>query len=499
MALPRFFQRAVTAIGQHCSMPREKLAQLLDNVLIEVCLGDDCINGGNATWTASLLINILSRLYPRLIISGSAQACANAESIALNINPAIEILKSAAEPMLKIAIGMRGPQPCGVLCPSSSGWVARISQSGEPPLIGPNNTYAASFAACLAAAEIFRCVFNDHLQNHQPINNVQISLLDFTESNGATLPLEAVDIREVAFVGLGAVGNAGLWAIARHPGLSGKAWLVDHEPVDETNLQRYVLASDQDDKKNKTEISLRELVDTGLELIPSTRTLSDFADEIDGNFSIETICISVDNFYDRRVAQALLPRLIVNGYTGEKDLGASWHYFGENDSACLACLYRGNPPKSELERMVEALGLPKEEVVRLFPSGRLLTKLHLQAIEEHRKLEKGMLIHLEGKHIKDVYGEVVCGSIGITVDKGNQREIVPLTHQSVIAGILMVSALVKQLTPGLTHFNRQANLVQWPNILKPPASRWSHKVRPTVGCICADSDYLELYRNKWLL
>jgi len=39
----------------------------------------------------------------------------------------------------------------------------------------------------------------------------------------------------------------------------------------------------------------------------------------------ETICISVDNASTRRAAQALLPKLIINGWTGDQSLGASWH------------------------------------------------------------------------------------------------------------------------------------------------------------------------------
>lgn len=495
MALARFFSRAATAIGQHLSIGRDDLENFLEQTLIEVHFGEDCLKRGNAYWTASLLINILSRLYPRLALSGQPEISAEMASIALEINPQIEFVVESQNPNIRIAVGTSTVvQPAGTLCPGSSGWVASLVQDGSLPLIGPPNPYAAAFAAGLAAAETFRQIFSDRLEDHHSMGNVRISLLDFSESNGAEDVLGPMDIGEVAFCGLGAVGNAALWVLSRHEGLTGHATLIDHEPIELSNLQRYVLTLDIDENVSKTELAMRAFTTGTLRVDPQPLKLCDFSNSLGDRSISPTVCVSVDNFHDRRVAQALLPRLIVNGYTGKTNLGASWHYF-DDDKACLACLYFREHAPSELIRLVSALGLDEKVVVNLIPNGRMLASDHLRIIEKHRGLEQNTLAVWEGKHIQDVYSNVTCGNLGIAVN-GQTKEVVPLAHQSVLAGVLMVSELVKRTT-SLAIRSQAENLVDWPNILKSAPKRWCYSNPPTKGCICSDDDYLRVYREKW--
>lgn len=495
MALARFFSRAATAIGQHLSIGRDDLENFLEQTLIEVHFGEDCLKKENAYWTASLLINILSRLYPRLALSGQPEICAEMASIALGINPEIEFVVEAQNPNIRISVGTGTVvQSTETLCPGSSGWVASLVQDGSLPLSGPPNPYAAAFAAGLAAAETFRQVFSERLEDHHSMGNVRISLLDFSENNGVEDVLGPMDIGVVAFCGLGAVGNAALWVLSRHEGLTGHAAFIDHEAIELSNLQRYVLTLDTDENVNKTELAMRAFTTGTLSVEPQTLKLCDFSNSLGGRSIPPTVCVSVDNFHDRRVAQALLPRLVVNGYTGKTDLGASWHYF-DDDKACLACLYFGEHAPSELSRLVSALGLDEKVVVSLIPNGRMLASEHLRTIEKHRGLEENTLATWEGKHVQDVYSNVTCGNLGIAVN-GQTKEVVPLAHQSVLAGVLMVTELVKRTT-SLNERSQSGNLVSWPNILKSTPKRWCDSIRPNKGCICSDDDYLSVYREKW--
>ena len=497
MALPRYFPRAVTAIGQHFSIPRDRLESFLDGTCIDVYLGEDCEKEGNAQWTSTLLLNILARLYPWISIRGSAKASKAAILLVKKINPKVKIKKDGTGSPVMVAVGVNEELTPGVLCPSSSGWVARLTQNGEQSLRGANNIYAASFAAGLAAAEIFRSIFESHLDDHSPIEQAQVSLLDYSKENGIDLPLPKVDLGDVAFVGLGAVGNSALWSISRHEGIGGKLWLVDHESVDVTNLQRYVLALNSDENKVKSDLAARELEKSGLSYVKCEKRLEDFAEEFSPSFKIPTICISVDNFDDRRVAQALLPRLVVNGYTGTKDLGASWHQFDDREKPCLACLYFGSPAKSELKLMEESLGLESTAIVNLLLPGILLNQNHIKAIEKFRNLPDNSLFFWEGKHIKDIYTNIVCGSLGVALGDGGQSETVPLAHQSVLAGILMAVELVKRTTPELSKMSQDEELVTWSNILRPPPNKWGYSQPPTRGCICSDVDYREVFKAKW--
>ncbi|PLX96369.1 MAG: hypothetical protein C0621_01900 [Desulfuromonas sp.] len=494
MALARFFSRAATAIGQHLSIGRDDLENFLEQTLIEVHFGEDCLKKENAYWTASLLINIVSRLYPRLALSGQSEFTAEMASVALGINPDIELVSAPQTPSVKIAIGTGTAQPAETLCPGSSGWVASLVQDGTLPLSGPPNPYAASFAAGLAAAETFRRIFSERLEDHHPIGNVRVSLLDFSENSGVEEVLGPMDIGDVAFCGLGAVGNAAIWVLSRHEGLTGRATLIDHETIELSNLQRYVLALDADENVSKPELAMRAFATGSLSVEPQPLTLCDYSSRLGDRPIQPTVCVSVDNFHDRRVAQALLPRLVVNGYTGKTDLGASWHYF-DNDKACLACLYFREQEPSELNRMVSALGLDDIVVVQMIPDGKVLVSDHLRIIEKHRGLEENALAAWEGKHIQDVYSSVTCGNLGIAVN-GQETEVVPLAHQSVLAGVLMASELVKRTT-SLAERSQAENLANWPNILKSTPKRWCYSIPPTKNCICSDDDYLNVYKEKW--
>jgi hypothetical protein len=76
-------------------------------------------------------------------------------------------------------------------------------------------------------------------------------------------------------------------------------------------------------------------------------------------------------------------------------------------------------------------------------------------------------------------------------------EMVPLAHQSALAGILMVAELVKRSSPDLTGLSQREPLVAWDDILKPsPRLRSKPRAREP-GCICSDPDYQRIYRDKW--
>ncbi len=183
---------------------------------------------------------------------------------------------------------------------------------------GPSNPYAAAAAGALACSEFFRRVF----QRSGFERDTSVSLLDFSGSTGSNLELPARDVGEVIFVGLGGVANAAIWALARHLGLRGKFWLVDHEDLTLPNLQRYLRGTFSDVSTSKVDLAERALRANGLTTERCRVALEQFA-ESRGGIDLPTICISVDKRGSRRAEQALLPKLAVNGWTDENSLGAS--------------------------------------------------------------------------------------------------------------------------------------------------------------------------------
>jgi hypothetical protein len=498
MALPRYFDRAFTAIGGQFNIQRDTLEGILHGHTVVVRLGHTCTLNGNSQWTANLLVNLLSRLYPRLVLKGDDTACSNAEILARSINNDIDVASCCDDDAITVSVGCENTV-AGEIVPASSGWVASL---GHPAIAGPANPFAASFAAALAAGEVFKKSFSGYLMDEGVANGnakYSISLLDFSSEAGADDSLTNVDIGDVAFVGLGAVGNAAISTLGCFDELRGQAWLVDPEQIEMSNLQRYVLTKDPDGLNTapKTVIAKRALARTGLKLYERKMPLAEFAEEFKGSFTIPTVCVSVDNFHDRRIAQTLLPRLVVNGYTGLSDIGASWHRLGDTNKQCLACLYRGEKSKSSLEKMAQALGFTMQEVVDLFPSQAYLSESHITKIETHHGLPPGSLRDWNGKHVNQVYSDLICGQLSMQTTKARE-EIVPLAHQSAMAGILMGSELVKRTSNVLEPKSQVFEQVTWGNILGDKPRHWGQTSPATVGCICRDKDYVNMYSEKWM-
>jgi len=486
VALAPFFERIYGAVGGHLSVSRESLAASLASVTVGVHCGEKW--GQNEVWIAELVTNLLARLYPRIAITGPEPCIAELRNLALRINPNIEFEQNSPS-QTSVCIG--SATPAGAIFPSCSGWVARVSHSRGRPS-GPENPYAAGAAACLACAELFRRIF----LRAGTERDIRISLLDFGSKRGSALALRSVNLGDVVFAGVGAIGNAAVWALARHGKLRGHVRLVDSEDLTLSNLQRYVLGADADVSRSKVQLAKQTLSGTALTVEGHQISLEQFADERNG-IDIPTICISVDNAETRRSAQALLPRLIVNGWTGDQALGASWHVLSR-DAACLACLYQPHGQGlSATEQAARALGLSIERATLLWVTRQPMTDDDLKVAAEHLGVPETGLDPWRGKRLGDLYTDVVCGAVPLDVTGVGRVETVPLAHQSALAGFLMAAELVKRTNRGLAALAQNESLVSWDDVLCPPPRMWT-KPRPREpGCICGDPDYQNAYRRKW--
>jgi hypothetical protein len=485
MGVAPFFDRVYGAVGGHLTVSRESLEETLATTTIGLQVGDAMDE--NAWWIAELSVNLIARLYSRVAISADSELLPRLREIALSINPGIEFIDRAPG-STTICVGNARSEDA--LYPSASGWVARVRHE-SPATSGPPNPYAACASATLACAELFRRVF----LSARPEPDVAVSLLDYKCATGIDSGVRPHDVGNVWFVGLGAVGNAGLWALGRDKNCSGNIRLIDHEDLTLLNLQRYVLATLADVGKAKTEVGRAALADSPLKFELSKTTVEEFA-EINGP-EIDTICVSVDNIASRRAAQGLLPRLVVNGWTGDRALGASWHRLN-NGSACLACLYhpRGQGP-SATEQAAKALGLSNERAAMLWVSRQPLSEDDLQAAARSLGIGVSQLSLWRGKPLGELYTDVVCGAVALDMNGIGRVETVPLAHQSALAGILMIAELVKRTDRDLSALSQNEPLVSWDDILRAVPSIWAKPRSPEPGCICGDADYLAAYEEKW--
>jgi hypothetical protein len=486
VALAPFFERVFGAVAGHVPVSRESLTALLENVSVGVSCGSEPRK--NDLWTAEFSTNILARLYPRLAILGPERYCSVLRTLALKINPQIEFATHATG-STTLCVGSATAD--GALYPNATGWVARVDHL-HSHRVGPQNPYAAAAAGALACAELFRRIF----LRRDAERDMSVSLLDYKKETGANLELTGKSLGDVLFVGVGAVGNAAIWGLSRHENIRGRLWLVDPEILTLLNLQRYVLGGFGDVDRSKVELGHEALRDTSLTIEVSQNTLEEFA-QIRGRLKIPTICISVDNVEARRSAQALLPKLVINGWTGDQALGSSWHVFSR-EAACLACLYQPRGPgPSATEQAARALGLSNERATLLWVTRQPLSEDDFRAAAGALGVEMQALEPWHGKPLGELYTDVVCGAVPLELSGLGRIETVPLAHQSALAGILMIAELVKRTDSKLASLSQTEPLVSWDDILRPPPAVWRKPRARERGCICGDADYQRVYRAKW--
>lgn len=507
MALADFFDRAALAASQVLSgYDRAAFEGVLNTSTVGIAFDDGVADSPEGRITLELATNLLSRLYPRLAVlpDGAAAEALYSDLVTLarSINPKIDVETSLEGITVCLAVGnptVPGATPVVYL--GSDGWVARASTEGPVGSGASANPFGAAAAACFGAANAFRAVFSSQLPEGALDEGFALSLLNYESSPGAVNPeLGPVDLGESHLVGLGAIGNGAVWALSRVPGLNGELHLVDHEEVDLTNLQRYVIATMGDVGASKVALAEGLLRGTGLEVHAHPERWGAYL-AARGDWDLQRVAVAVDSADDRRAVQAALPRWIVNAWTQPDDLGVSRHSF-IGVHACLACLYvPEGKRKSEAEIIAEIIGYPDEwrEVGGRLYKGTPTERAFLERIAEAREIDIEQLLPFEGKHLRDLYREGVCGGAVIGLGNGNNEDAraeVPMAFQSALAGVMLAAELV-------AHAARLKE-VSLPvetrvNLLRPLAAVLSFpRMKHASGrCICQDEDFVIAHRAKY--
>lgn len=489
MSLPRFFNRVYAAAGGVLSLSAESLERQLGAVSIGVALDTEWEGNPNAEWTAELIVNLCARLYGELSLIGSPTWVARAEALACAINPNVAF--SSSPPMVTLVVGNQVRQG-DALYARADGWVARVSRAPVGGVPGAPNPLAAGAAASLAVAELFRRTFQAHVPK-VTFKDISVSLLDFTETGGIDESLIAASIGTVGLVGLGAVGSGAVWCLSRLQRITGRIDLIDPQPIEESNLQRYVLALDAHIAVLKTQLAYEALGPTSVQLVQRTMPFEDAADH---GFA-DTLAVSVDNVPTRRAVQAVLPRLAINGWTSERGLGASWHHFGEA-GPCLACEYHPRGlGRSQTQLVSDAFGIVHERAAHLWVNQEGLSFMDLETATNHLKLPRGALRHWLNQPIQKLYTDVMCGQVALDLSGVGRLEAVPLAHQSTLAGILMAAELIRRTDPALAARSSMKPMIVWDDVLHIAPKAWTQLRAPHAHCICSDEVYRNRYRRKW--
>lgn len=513
MSLPRFLDRvldaAVPALG---AVSRDAVAERLAGSA--VALNGVRVQGPADEAGFALAANLLARLYPTIHLTGPEELVRRVRAEILLVNPVAELPYELGPVDATLSYGAPSGAD-GEVWVSAAGWTASVDSTVvelEPAVP------AALAAAALGAGEVFRTVFAKEL-GRRGRRSPQPGALDLvTLGNGATpTPAESgvPDLGEFTLIGAGAVGQAAALTLMAS-GVRGRLLTVDHECLELSNLQRYVLARDGDIGQRKVDLLHERVRGSGLEVVPlACRWHAELADRP------RPTLVALDSAEDRIAVQASLPGPLYNAFTQPADIGWSRHEsFGRQP--CLACLYVPTGPRPALYEQIAAalcqhprrvlayllrglpaglpLNSPPEPLVQLpTPAGaeRWTEVSLLEDIALAAGIDPSRLEVWRERPVAALYREGICGGALLKLNVGTApaEALVPLAHQSALAGVMLAAQLIIARKPCLAARRpvaveaRYDVLSGFPQMLARPRSL-------TAGCICTDDVYRTVYVDR---
>lgn len=503
MAFANFFDRAATAASQVLQgFDLSDFRARLDARAVGLAFDGSALRSPEGAAILDLSVRLLARLYPALSflpLDEEAEAGVPAlRLLAQAINPDLLPLADTTALAACIVVGPRCP---GIECPvfftGSDGWTARLSREAPRDLGSSRNPFGAGAAACLAVANVFRILFGENLPGGACDREVELSLLGFGETVQSVDPGRA-DLGDAYLVGVGAIGHGAVWALSRIEGVRGRLHLVDHERIDLSNLQRYVLADQASVGASKVELAAGLLGGGELDVVAHAERWGEFALGR-GDWRFDRVAVALDTAGDRIGLQGSLPRWIANAWTRDIALGVSRHEF-LSEGPCLACLYMPDGAvKPEDVRVAEEIGLPEAvmEVRHLLATNAPVDAAFVARIVVRLALPPGSLDAFVGSPLRSFYQQAICGGVVFRLTEGGSRvaATVPMAFQSALAGIMLAAELVKHAlgVPASPVVGTRLNL------LRPLTGHYADpRARDRSGrCLCADPDFLGAYRRKY--
>lgn len=506
MALANFIDRAATAAAQVLAdFHLADFKALLEKQVVAVSFDGQAASCAEGQATLDLTIRLMARLYPVLAIlpldQGANSLARTLEHLAKSINPGIGIRHSGKNATVGVVAGAVRPSlRCPTFFMGSQGWTAKLSRAGPVQSGSSLLPYGADGASCLAAANVFRTIFGHQLTGADLDDSIDLCLRTYGRGK-AVDPSScdlSVDLGETHLVGLGAIGHGALWALARQPGLSGRLHVIDHEAIELSNLQRYVLAGQSNVGTSKAALASAGLRTTGLEVEAHPVKWADYIARR-GDWFLERVGVALDTSADRIAVQGALPRWIANAWTQEHDLGISRHGF-DDGKACLCCMYIPHGrSKDEHLLIAEELGIPDahEQVKTLLQTNTGVAADFVARIATAMGVPFEPLATFVGQPLRSFYQQAICGGLVFQLSGGSRlvRTVVPMAFQSALAGIMLAAELVKHaagLPASATTSTRM-------NLLRPLGSHLNDpKAKDASGrCICADEEFLAVFRQKY--
>jgi hypothetical protein len=497
MAVAEYYDRAALAAAQVVAgFEADAFRARIESVTVGLSIDARASRTAEGRALAELATRLLARLYPYVQIdSPHGPLLGRLRRLAQAINPQIEFREGAK---IGIAVGSASRTFDTTVFAGSTGWVARVGTAVPYSSGSSDNPCGAGAAACIAAANVFRHVF---LSASEADLDSDVGFSTLTGERVLTsYPAPLAPMRrgpKLVVVGLGAIGNAVIWTLGRAP-ISGTIDIIDHELVELSNLQRYVLATPADVGRPKTAVVGRFLP-SAVRVGYRKQKWQQYAAL--RKQKIGDVLVALDSAADRRAVQAALPRSVANAWTQPGDLGVSSHGRFGAMGACITCLYlvRDAGPNDD-EIVATALGVPdkQQDVRRLLHTGAEVGSELGQLIAERLGVTPDQVDVFGSRGIRELYVTGLCGGALVPLEQlGRPRAEmhVPLAHQSALAGVLLAAMWLS----GFDALASEATHVTRINVLRSLAASTR---QPMVadeggGCICRDPAFVARHLAKW--
>jgi molybdopterin/thiamine biosynthesis adenylyltransferase len=325
-----------------------------------------------------------------------------------------------------------------------AGWLAVVSPKPTPLLAEPPgafNPFGGLAAASLGAAELAKSLFRAVAGEAGVERFGRLEAPCYWDlwshrarrvSRGPGLPFR-LDLGNVGIAGLGALGNAVLFALVHVGGIQGCLELVDDDVLSKTNLERALTAFGRDVGRPKTESARRALGGTDLR---SRVIHGRYGPELPKKARAATILVGVDSGEARRQITRYLPEALYNGGTQGSEILVSRHVRFEG--ACLECLY----PEIEdpVGHTARRLGVDRASAAALEAGERKLDHEILTAMQRRGG------VHFREIDAASLLGEPLEALEGYECSRAVVIEDLPeatIGFVSALCGFLMACELVK--------------------------------------------------------
>jgi molybdopterin/thiamine biosynthesis adenylyltransferase len=247
-----------------------------------------------------------------------------------------------------VHVGGIASRDARVLTVAGAGWLAFINDDSWREIADHPNPVGPMVAGCLAAAEIYKRLYSMHSEDEA--HSFVFSAYDYSRSVSANPVLpERIELSDTYVAGAGAVGMALLGVLTSIPALvaTGELAVVDFDILDDTNLNRCVLALLSDIGRAKLEVVTDRIEGRrlGLKVFPEKWQEFVARPKYRTEGVLHRVVSCVDRYEARRAVQFdRVPKLLLTAGTGDFLLSLSRHVLDDGLSCGLCYQVRDRDP-----------------------------------------------------------------------------------------------------------------------------------------------------------